>query len=80
MPDLSLKNVPADLHRKLRERARAHHRSLNGEIIASLLEVVSPRRRDPEAAAARLRELRARYRGEKLDDRILGRLRAEGRR
>jgi plasmid stability protein len=79
MANLSLKNVPADLHRKLKQRAREHHRSLNGEIIASLQEAVAPRRFDAEEAARRLRELRARYRGRPPSERQVAALKSEGR-
>jgi plasmid stability protein len=34
--NLTLKNVPADVHRRLKKRARANHRSLNGEAILVL--------------------------------------------
>jgi len=33
---ITLKNIPADLHRELKKRAEEHHRSLNKEIIATL--------------------------------------------
>jgi plasmid stability protein len=79
MANLSLKNVPADLHRELKQRAREHHRSLNGEIIASLQEAVAPRRFDAEEAARRLRELRARYRGRPPSDEEVAALKSEGR-
>jgi len=36
MNTLTLKNVPAPLHRALKSRAKAHGRSLNREIIAIL--------------------------------------------
>jgi plasmid stability protein len=36
MPTITLKNIPADLHRRLKKRALKHHRSLNKEIIATL--------------------------------------------
>lgn len=34
MPNLSIKNVPDDVVARLRERARANHRSLQGELLA----------------------------------------------
>ncbi len=79
MANLSLKNVPADLHRKLKQRAREHHRSLNGEIIACLQETVAPRRFDADEAARRLRELGASYRGRPLGDDEIAALKSEGR-
>ena len=36
MATITLKNIPADLHRDLKKRAEEHHRSLNKEIIATL--------------------------------------------
>ena len=36
MPTITLKNLPRELHRELKMRAKANHRSLNGEVIATL--------------------------------------------
>jgi hypothetical protein len=36
VPALTLKNLPRDLHRDLKKRAAANHRSLNKEVIAIL--------------------------------------------
>ena len=36
MATITLKNIPADLHRELKKRAEEHHRSLNKEIIATI--------------------------------------------
>ena len=44
MVTLTVKNIPDDLHGRLHRRAKAHGRSLNKEIIASLERVTSPRR------------------------------------
>jgi len=38
---LSVKNVPDDLVERLRERAKRHHRSMQGELL-SILEVAAP--------------------------------------
>ena len=35
MATITLKNIPADLHRELKKHAEEHHRSLNREIIAT---------------------------------------------
>jgi predicted nucleic acid-binding protein len=40
MASITLKNIPADLHRELKKRAEENHRSLNGEIIAALKSAV----------------------------------------
>ena len=41
MATITLKNIPADLHRDLKKRAEEHHRSLNKEIIATLKSATS---------------------------------------
>jgi len=40
MSTITLKNVPDELHASLKERAKAHQRSLNREVISTLMEVV----------------------------------------
>lgn len=42
MPNLSVKNVPEEILESLRTRAKRHHRSLQGELIAILEEAVKP--------------------------------------
>lgn len=46
MATLTLKNVPDDLHRRLKERAARNHRSLNREAIRALEAAVSDDRGD----------------------------------
>jgi len=36
MPGLVIKNLPQELHRRLKERAVRHHRSMTKEVIAVL--------------------------------------------
>ena len=36
MPALVIKNLPPELHQKLKERARRHHRSMTREAVAIL--------------------------------------------
>jgi len=79
MPNVNVKNLPKDLHRRLKERALRNHRSLNSEVIACLQEAVTPRRIDPDEAAARLRALRTGLAGPALADDEIARLRSEKR-
>ncbi len=59
MPAITLKSLPASLHRSLKSRAARHKRSLNQEVIAVLEDAVAPSRRvDVEAMIARTRALR----------------------
>jgi len=54
---LSIKNVPEELARQLRERAKHHHRSLQGELLAILEEAVAPKFLTLEEAYRRVKEL-----------------------
>jgi plasmid stability protein len=59
MPSLTLKALPAPLHRSLKARAIRHKRSLNQEVIAMLEAVVAPARRvDVETMIADARRFR----------------------
>ena len=60
MATITLKNIPADLHRELKKRAEEHHRSLNREIIATLKGAASGTHRVD--VGAMIREARARSR------------------
>jgi plasmid stability protein len=55
--NLSAKNVPDDLVDKLRKRAKRHHRSLQGELMAILEEAVGPRSLSFEEADRRIKAL-----------------------
>lgn len=59
MTSLTLKGIPEDLHRRLKERALVNGRSLSGEVMACLRQAVMPQRVDVDellARAGRLRE------------------------
>ena len=65
MPSITLKNLPHDLHRDLKQRARARQSSLNKEVIMTLRAATAPSV-SLEAAplnekARRLRSLFRRY-------------------
>lgn len=38
MPNITIRNIPDDLHKRLKERAAANRRSLNNEILSMLEE------------------------------------------
>jgi plasmid stability protein len=57
VPSITLKDLPRDLHRALKARAKAHHRSLNREVVATLRDATNQSHLvDP---AALIREARA---------------------
>lgn len=60
MTTITLKNIPDDLHQRLKESATRHHRSLNREIIARLEAQLMPAAQDVEGKLAELRLLRQR--------------------
>ena len=41
MPNVALRGVPEQVHRRLKDAARANHRSVNGEILVRLAASVS---------------------------------------
>lgn len=41
MPSLVIKKLPADLHRKLKDQAARHHRSMTREAVALLEEALA---------------------------------------
>jgi len=55
--NLSIKNVPDELVQRLRERAKRHHRSLQGELLAILEEALSPKCLTVEEAYRRIQVL-----------------------
>jgi plasmid stability protein len=70
MASLTLKNIPPDLHRKLKRQAAEHGRSLNSEAIAALRVATAGRPVDVEAFLAQARKLRARVRGVLTDEEL----------
>lgn len=62
MATITLKNIPADLHRELKKRAEEHHRSLNREIIATLKSATGKTHRvDLEGMIREARAARAKF-------------------
>lgn len=71
MASVLLKNVPEDLHRRLKEHAVRHHRSLNKEVIALLEGALGEPAPQPLPAPMPLKR--------RLTQAVLGRARREGR-
>jgi antitoxin FitA len=56
--NLSIKNAPDEVVQRLRERARRHHRSLQGELMAILEEAVGRSRPlSPDEVLSQVRQL-----------------------
>jgi plasmid stability protein len=62
MATITLKNIPADLHRKLKKRADENQRSLNKEIISTLQSATGKAQRvDIEALLREARVARSKF-------------------
>jgi antitoxin FitA len=79
MVAITVKNIPAPLYERVKERAKANHRSINNELITILEQSVMPQPVDVAETlerTRRIRELTAHY---VITDEELTRLKNEGR-
>lgn len=65
--NFSIKNVPDEWVKRLRERARRHHRSLQRELMVILEEALFPNRLTVEEAYRKIRALGLRTADESTD-------------
>ncbi len=79
MPTLTIKGLPDDLYRRLKERARANHRSLNREVIVCLEQATTLPVVDPQTWLANAAQLRARLALPPLTEARLRRVKTTGR-
>jgi GTP1/Obg family GTP-binding protein len=80
MATLTLKNVPEELVRRLKQEARQNRRSLNQETLARLEGSLARRQRDVEATITSLRRLhRTMADLPPIDDDFIDRAKGEGR-
>jgi plasmid stability protein len=79
MANLTIKNVPKPVLRRLKTRAALHRRSLNLEVIACLESLVQSTPVDVDALLVRVREIRRTPARSRLTDRALTRLKGAGR-
>ncbi len=78
MATITIKNIPDHIHQLLKKRAEAHHRSLNGEILAYLETAVESHAGPQEAFLKKVQALRKNITG-KITDRMINRYKTEGR-
>ena len=79
MPTLTLKNIPDDLYVRLKEAARAHGRSLNGEILYCVESLLVPYKIDVSDHLAIARNLREKTAAYTLTDEFLDSAKNDGR-
>lgn len=79
MPAITIKNIPGNLYKSLKESAKAHYRSINSETIACLERIVGASKFEPVDTIDRIVKLRKQIRVPKLTERILNEARKKGR-
>ena len=78
--NLTLKNIPDEVYKRLKDSADAHRRSLNSEAIVCLESVLLPGRIPPTERLARARALRSAFPKVKLKASDIEAMKHEGRR
>lgn len=80
MATLTIKNVPEELHKRLRENAARNRRSINSEAITCLESVLGPHRRvDPKKFLAEVDAMQERMPFVNLTEEFLRAAKNEGR-
>lgn len=79
MKNLTIKNLPEPIYRRLKAMAATNRRSLNSEVIHRLERSVGLVTADPDALIARARAVRERSVSTYLTDDVLRASREEGR-
>ncbi|MCX6564317.1 MAG: DNA-binding protein [Candidatus Aminicenantes bacterium] len=77
--NVTVKNIPPDLHKDLKASAARHRRSVNKEIIALLEERLNPRKPTPEEVLAAVGVLHDRLKDVWLTDEMIDQAKREGR-
>lgn len=67
MASLTIKNIPDDLYKHLKQAANAHHRSVNSELIYCLEKVLMPTRLTTDELKDSARLLRSRVKAQRID-------------
>jgi plasmid stability protein len=76
--NFTLKNIPEDLYKKVKERAERNHRSINGEIISIINAAMASKHSSADEILARARAVRAQTGGFLTDD-FINQAKREGR-
>ncbi|MDR9407556.1 MAG: Arc family DNA-binding protein [Balneolaceae bacterium] len=62
-PSITVKNIPEEIYDRVREQAKAHHRSINSEIIACLEQTVKAQQVSTDDILQEARRLRKKAKG-----------------
>jgi antitoxin FitA len=69
--NISVKGIPMDVYEQIKKRAELNHRSINGELIATITESLAANRVNVEVVEYKARELRKRAKGSLSTEDIL---------
>ena len=78
MANVTIKDLPALLHERLKENAKMNRRSLNAEVITLLEAAVEPRKVNVDEVLAAARAVRSQVKRE-LSDLDINRMKRQGR-
>ena len=79
MANLTLKNIPDDLYKRLKETANLHHRSINSELIVCLEKALMPTRKTPEQHIVTAQAIRKRVKTKKISIKEIQQFKNKGR-
>jgi plasmid stability protein len=76
--NVTIKDLPAQLHERLKENAKMNRRSLNAEVITLLEAAMEPRKVNVDEVLAAARAVRSQVKRE-LSDQDINRMKRQGR-
>jgi hypothetical protein len=79
MVAVTLKNIPIELYERVKQNAKANHRSINSELIAVIEQSVMPQPLDVQAWLEKARQLREATAPYIISDEELTQMKNEGR-
>jgi plasmid stability protein len=79
VPTLTIKNIPDDVYRRLKQQAETNRRSLNREVIACLEQTVFSQAIDPEQILASARSIREKTRQYQIGKEEFNQVKNDGR-
>ncbi len=79
MVAITVKNIPAELYERVKERARANHRSINNELITILEQSLMPTPINVTETLERTRQIRELTAHYVIKDNEITRMKNEGR-
>ncbi len=79
MPTMTIKNIPEDLYKRIKESASEHGRSMNNEVIFLLKRAYFDQRIDAEHFLGRAEAIRNKFALPPLTDQALNAAKREGR-